>query len=227
MKRSSVRDNVAVDGITDDGSPVEVYLALPAEPDLGRILSVVPAGASVLDLGSGPGRITNPLVAAGHRVVAVDDSAEMLSHVVGAERVLADIWQLDLGRRFDVVLALSHLINSASRSRRLDLLRVCRRHVVDDGLIVVQRHEPDWVPTEGSSAIGDVGVRPHDIERCDDGAFRAAVTYTVGERSWTQRFTDRVVDDAELATLATANGLVVRRFLDERGSWVVLGAPFV
>jgi len=47
--------------------------------------------------------------------------------------------------------ALSRLINSLSRSRRFDLLRVCRPHV-DDGVIVVQRHDPDWVPTEGSSA---------------------------------------------------------------------------
>ena len=54
-------------------------------------------GASVLDLGSGPGRIANPLARAGHDVVAVDDSQAMLDHVEGATTVLADLWTLDLG----------------------------------------------------------------------------------------------------------------------------------
>ncbi|MGB8360123.1 MAG: hypothetical protein WCE80_01845, partial [Acidimicrobiia bacterium] len=33
---------------------------------------------SILELGSGPGRITHPLVAMGHAVVAVDDSRQAL-----------------------------------------------------------------------------------------------------------------------------------------------------
>ena len=106
----------------------------------------------MLDLGSGPGRIANPLVDAGHQVVAVDDSSVMLERVAGAERVLGDMWALDLGRRFGAVLALSHLINNPSRSRRSNLLRVCREHVNDDGIVVVQRYPPDWVPTESAGA---------------------------------------------------------------------------
>ncbi len=69
--------------VAPDGSPVEVCLALPAEPDLSRVCSVLPSLTSVLDLGSGPGRIANPLSAAGHDVVAVDDLSEVLTHVVG------------------------------------------------------------------------------------------------------------------------------------------------
>ncbi len=44
------------------------------------------AGASILELGCGAGRVTHPLVALGHPVVAVDESPEMLAHVRGAEQ---------------------------------------------------------------------------------------------------------------------------------------------
>jgi len=63
-------------------------------------------------VGCGTGRITHPLVALGHPVVAVDESPEMLAHVRDAEKVCARIEHLALGRRFDVVLLASHLINT-------------------------------------------------------------------------------------------------------------------
>ena len=208
--------------VAPDGSPVAVYLAIPAEPDLGRVRSVLPTGASVLDLGSGPGRIANPLAAGGHSVVAVDDSPEMLRHVVGAETVVGDVWTLDLGRRFGAVLALSHLINDPSRSRRIELLRVCRLHTDDDGVVVVQRYPPSWVPTEVARAVGDIGVHLHDIVDHDDGSFAAAVTYTAGDRSWTQRFNSVIVDDGELAALAAETGLKVDGLIGGDDAWVLL-----
>ncbi len=108
----------AMDAVAPDGSPVDVYLALPAEPELGHVRSVLSPGSAVLDLGCGVGRLSNPLAADGHEVVAVDESAEMLAHVIGPEAVLADLWHLDLGRRFDVVLATSHLSRSVTGSLR-------------------------------------------------------------------------------------------------------------
>jgi SAM-dependent methyltransferase len=210
--------------VAPDGSPVKVYLALPVEPDLSCVRAVVPANASVLDLGSGPGRLSNPLAAAGHEVVAVDDSAEMLAFVVGAETVLADVWGLDLDRRFDLVLALSHLINDRSPARRHELLRVCRRHLADDGVIVLQRYPPTWIPIEGASAIGEIGLRLFDVRPFDDGGYAAAIEYTLGDRSWTQRFEVTIVDNDELASLAAANDLTVRGALDESGAWMLLGA---
>jgi SAM-dependent methyltransferase len=131
-----------MDGVSPDGSPVEVYLALPADPDLQVIRSAMSERCSVLDLGAGVGRLANPLAADGHRVVAVDNSPELRAHVHGPTTVVADIWSLDLAERFDVVLALSHLINSVSRDRRMRLLAVCRRHVRDGGRVLIQRHEP-------------------------------------------------------------------------------------
>lgn len=69
-----------------DGSPLAIYLALPAGDDPMIIHNAAPPEASILELGSGPGRLTRVLVALGHEVVAVDDSPEMLAHVTGAER---------------------------------------------------------------------------------------------------------------------------------------------
>lgn len=103
------------------------------------------AGASILELGCGPGRITRVLVALGHEVTAVDDSPAMLEHVTGAHTVCADLFTLDLGRRFDAVIAASHMINDPGR--RAELLSVCRRHVSDDGTVLIERFAPGWLLT--------------------------------------------------------------------------------
>lgn len=158
-------ENWDMDRVSPDGSPVEVYLALPADPDLQVVRSAMSKRCSVLDLGAGVGRLANPLAADGHRVVAVDSSHEMLAHVHGPTTVAADIWSLDLAERFDVVLALSHLINSVSREGRVQLLEVCRRHVRDNGRVIIQRHPPAWTPTDGQGELGEVTVRLHNIER--------------------------------------------------------------
>jgi SAM-dependent methyltransferase len=213
----------AVSDVASDGSPVRVYAALPAEPELGRIRSLLVPGARVLDLGCGTGRISNPLVAEGHVVVAVDDSETMLAHVIGAETVIADVWTLELGRRFDVVLALSHLINHPDRSRRRTLLQVCRNHLADDGVVVVQRYPPDWVPTNSEGASGDVVIKLHDIAFQDSGVFDATVTYLIGDQSWSQAFEAMIVDDDELRSLALESGLTINDIGDV-GGWVVMSA---
>ncbi len=211
-----------MEDVAPDGSPVEVYRALPAEPALGYVRSLLDGPASILDLGCGPGRLANPLAADGHRVVAVDDSAAMLAHLDGVEAVLGDVWTLDLGRRFEVVLALSHLVNEPERSRRLRLLRVCRAHVRDGGAVLVQRYPPGWAPVEGESDVGDVGVHLHDVVHHEDGSFSAVVTYRLGEHGWDQPFTALVVDDRELASLASASSFVLGETLDADGAWIVL-----
>ena len=208
--------------VAPDGSPVAVYLALPAEPDLSRVRAVLPPNCSVLDLGCGVGRIANPLAAAGHAVVAVDDSADMLAHIAGPEPVLGDIWALDLQRRFDVVLALSHLVNGRTLALRSSLLSVCRRHLAANGRVVVQRYAPDWTPMEGIRTVAEVEVHLHDVELFEDG-FSAQVTYRVGPQRWTQTFDGAIVDDAELETLAADVGLTVLDTLDDSGAWVLLG----
>ena len=223
MRRYFGCNTRSMKGVAPDGSPVQIYAALPAEPELGRVRSLLAPGARILDLGCGTGRIANPLAADGHAVVAVDNSEEMLARVVGAETVMGDVRTLDLGRQFDAVLALSHLINHPERSCRLDLLRVCRKHLSFDGVIVVERYSPDWVPSDSEGAIGDVTIQLHDVEHRDARAFAATVTYTLDGRSWSQSFEATIVDDHELASLALASGLTVSHVTDDP-SWVVLTA---
>jgi len=136
---------------------------------------------------------------------------------------LDDVWALDLGRRFDAVLGLSHLVNSRSRERRLGLLRTCRHHLRDGGVALIQRYPPGWVPLEGARRLGRVTIWLHEIEMLEDG-FSAEVTYRVGSDSWTQAFDAAIVDDAELDRMADEVGLSVVDELDDDGEWVLLGA---
>ncbi len=207
--------------VAPDGSPVAVYRALEGGTDLEVVLQCLRTGASVLDLGSGPGRIANPLARAGHDVVAVDDSQAMLDHVEGAITVLADLWTLDLGRAFDVVLAMSHLINDPGRARRVQLLEVCVRHLAPTGVVLVQRLPLGRTPAEERRTVGDVRVHMHDVELLPNG-YRASNTYTVGNESWTQDYESEWVDDTELAACAATAGLRVDRVLDDARRWLVL-----
>ena len=76
-----------VPDVAPDGSPVAVYLRLPAGKTPGLVHDAMPVGSTILELGCGVGRITHPLLAFGHEIVAVDNSAEMLRHVRGARAV--------------------------------------------------------------------------------------------------------------------------------------------
>lgn len=69
--------------ITPDGCAVELYSRLPVggEPDI--VAAAVPAGAHILELGSGVGRVTHALLERGFTVTAVDESPQMLERVWG------------------------------------------------------------------------------------------------------------------------------------------------
>jgi SAM-dependent methyltransferase len=208
--------------ITPDGCAVDFYALLPAmgEPDL--VHAAIPPGASILELGAGAGRMTHPLLQLGHPVVAVDESPEMLAHVHGAETVTAPIQTLDLGRRFDAVLLASFLVNTADDELRRGLLRACRRHVRDDGRVLLQRHAPAWYEeaAEGEATREGITFRLRDLERPGPGLLSATTEYQIGDRCWTQSFTTRRLDDAELAAALAEVGLAVGAYLTEDGTWV-------
>ena len=132
--------------ITRDGCAVDFYARMTAMGEPEIVHDAAGPGTWILELGCGTGRITHPLVALGHPVVAVDESPEMLAYVRGAETVRARIEDLALGRRFDVVLLASHLINTDDIPARTALLAACRRHVADDGSVIIQQHAPGWFP---------------------------------------------------------------------------------
>jgi SAM-dependent methyltransferase len=208
--------------ITPDGCAVDLYALLPPMGEPGIVHAAVPAGASILELGAGAGRVTHPLVALGHRVVAVDESPEMLAYVRGAETVRSRIQDLDLGRRFDAVLLASHLVNVADHPLRRRFLEVCRGHVRDGGCVLVQRHPPGWFEeaAEGERTADGITFRLRDLRRPGPGLLAATVEYQVGERVWTQSFTTERLDDQALAAALAEAGLAVDAYLTEDGSWV-------
>ena len=125
---------------TRDGCSVELYRRLPAMGELERFAHLVPPSHSILELGSGAGRLTRELLARGHPVTCVDNSEEMLALLPpGARRVLADIETLDLGVTYDAVLLASCLINTPEPMLRARLLATCRRHVEAGGLLIFER----------------------------------------------------------------------------------------
>ena len=215
-----------VSEVAPDGSPVPVYLALPAGTTPALIDSAIAPRSTILELGSGPGRITRALVEMGHRVIAVDDSPEMLSANHSAtETVLADLFTLALGRTFDVVLAASHLINSRDAQRRRDLLGVCGRHLAPHGVVLIERYDPVWVadPEPSESRVGEVHIRFEPLE-VGPGWFRGRVTYQLAGRSWVQDFDAGQVTDEMLEEEAETAGLRLSGWLDEKRSWARLGA---
>jgi SAM-dependent methyltransferase len=209
-----------VDGVAPDGSPVEVYLRLGAGGTPALIHDAIPPGASILELGCGVGRITEPLAALGHRIVAVDNSPEMLDHVRSARTVLADVETLALGEVFDVVLLASHFVNSADTEVRRALFDVCAAHACPSGVVLIERYEPESMRelTSSRSEVDGVAITWHDVVHRGE-VFDAAVTYEVDGHSWTQRFTAEIIDDAKLVAEAAAAVLEFDAWLDEPRKW--------
>jgi SAM-dependent methyltransferase len=218
--------------ITPDGCAVEFYAVLTPGQEPAIVHQAIPEGASILELGAGAGRVTHALLALGHPVVAVDESPEMLERIRGAETVLARIEDLDLGRRFDAVLFASYLVNVPDVQWRRTLLATCRRHVRDDGCVLIQRHEPEWFDTAapfehryGDLPQGELVYVMRDVSRPAPGLVSATMEYRLGDRTWTQSFTSQRVDDRQLAEDLAAVGLTVDTHLTEDGTWIRARPP--
>jgi 2'-5' RNA ligase len=208
--------------LTDDGSPVELYARMPTfgEPEI--VHDAIPDRTDILELGAGAGRMTHRLLELGHPVVAVDSSAEMLSHVRGAETVHAAIEGLDLRRNFGCVLLASQLVNVDDDRQRAAFLETCTRHVAPDGVVLVQRYDPAWAddPQPSESERDGIVFRMIDPQR-DGERLRATVEYDLDGRRWRHGpFTSRILDEAELEARLGVAGLRLDRWLDERRTWL-------
>lgn len=180
--------------VAGDGSPVAVYGALPAEPELGMVRRYAEGRASVLDLGCGTGRIADPLATDGHLVVAVDEFPGMLELVQQASTVQSRVETLALVRRFDLVLLLSHLVNAPTADALLD---TAARHVAPDGLVLIQRLLPGRSWEAGASQLGEVILDLEDVS-VDGRSISATSVCSLGTCVWRQRWTLHNHTDEEL-----------------------------
>ncbi|MFC7982509.1 class I SAM-dependent methyltransferase [Streptomyces sp. NPDC057336] len=208
--------------ITPDGCAVELYARLPAgaEPDI--VAAAVPQGARVLELGSGVGRMTHPLLERGFDVTAVDESAEMLERVRGARAICSPIEDLDLGERFDAVLLASFLVHAGDREVGRGLLRTCARHVRRDGCVLIQREGADYhtdLPRERVDPCGFT-VRIVSSEPVGDGVNSVRAEYEFPDALWTQTFRARPLTDARFEEALSEAGLRADRVLTDDGTWV-------
>ena len=222
LSASAVEDRAV--RIAPDGSPVELYLRLPPRTaEAALIHRALPAGATVLDLGCGTGRLAEPLAGLGHRVTAVDNEPAMLAALRRATGVLADVTRLDLGRRFGAVLLMSHFVDAADAGFVDTVLRVVRCHLAGDGVAVVERHPPGWAATcaENDRTVGGVRILLRDLVR-EGGVLTATVRYELEGEAAEQRFSVVDVDDERLAGLAAAAGMRFDGCLDDARTLAVL-----
>ncbi len=217
--------------VAPDGSPVAVYRALPGDADAALIHgTLVDLGlgpdCEILELGSGAGRVTGPLAALGHHVVAVDQSGSMLHEVrrrvPSAEAVPGDIETLDLGRRVTAVVLGSHLVNAEPRLAGA-FLATCRRHVAAGGAVLIQSYDPDrdWTASVGRAA--DAGSVTITLLRADrtGNQLAGSVAYETGEGRWVQDFDASLLDEPALRALLASAGLRFDRWVDRPAGWLV------
>ncbi|MFJ6660075.1 class I SAM-dependent methyltransferase [Streptomyces sp. NPDC091377] len=208
--------------ITPDGCAVELYSRLPVgkEPDI--IAAAVPAGARILELGSGVGRMTHPLLERGFTVTAVDESAAMLERVRGARTICSPIESLDLGETFDVVMLASFLVHTGDREVQRGFLRTCVKHLAPGGSVLMQREGADYhsnVPRERVDPTGFT-VRIVSSEPIGDGVHSVHATYEFPDAIWTQTFRVRPMSQEEFEEVLAESGLRVDKYLTEDGIWV-------
>lgn len=212
--------------ITPDGCAVDLYarLSVGDEPDV--IAGAVPAEAHILELGSGAGRVTRPLLERGFRITAVDESAEMLEKVAAiggrVRTIQSPIEKLDLGERFEVVMLASFLVHNGDVSVRRGMLRACRSHVTDDGCVLIQREGADYhtnLPRERVDP-GGYTVRILSAEPVGDGVNEVRAEYVFPDAVWTQTFRARPLTKEQFEQALEEAGLRVDKYLTEDGIWV-------
>ena len=206
-----------------DGSAVEIFSRLPAGPDLEVINSLIAPRTSVLDLGAGAGRLADPLAELGHQVTAVDESADMLSHVRSARTVHARFEELRLPERFDAVVMAGCLLNYLDADVRRGALTAAARHLEPTGTAIIQWRFPHWfaMRTEGRHRmVSGTTVQTMTIHTSRDGMVAGEFGLEIDGRAFSQPFAFHVLPTAQLIDELHEAGLKLDTAAPETTEWL-------
>jgi trans-aconitate methyltransferase len=133
------------------------------------------ANSPVLYLGIGTGRIAVPLVRAGIILVGVDAHPGMLrrlqARLPDVELIQSRIEDLDLDRRFSLVMVPSGILNTTARLQRAAL------HVAAGGQLAFELMNPYWLKATPHPAVRVKTMTPTQVDmevdyRLSDGSIR-------------------------------------------------------
>lgn len=103
--------------------------------------AMVPPGSRILDAGCGPGRLAGALARRGHDVVGVDVDPVLIEAAEvdhpGPAYVVADLSELDLGERFDLVLSAGNVMVFLAAGSERAVLERLRAHTRPGGRVVI------------------------------------------------------------------------------------------
>lgn len=211
-----------------DGCSVELYRRARYAGEIEHLRPLLPTGTKVLELGCGTGLLTHRLLEFGCEVTGVDNSAEMLTHVSPrVHRVCADIENLQLENRYDLVLLPSGLINHSAEGMRRAFLAAARRHLSPNGKLVLKCQDAAWLRTAATgwrSTSGELSMallHAERVEREKQVEVRMTLQYTLGSDMWTHSFSVVPLDEADIQGLLEAEGFGPPEAMAGRSGWYV------
>ncbi|MCK2241646.1 MULTISPECIES: bifunctional 2-polyprenyl-6-hydroxyphenol methylase/3-demethylubiquinol 3-O-methyltransferase UbiG [unclassified Crossiella] len=167
-------DQLAYAGMYGDQTAPVYDLMYPAGPNdeecADFVAGLLPAGASVLELGVGTGRLAVPLVDKGFRVHGVDASQGMLAKLaerdpegrVGSTHATFTDYRLD--ERFDLVLgSFNALCLLQSSDDQVAALRNARTHLAPGGKVVLETFEPAKFHSQQQTEMNTYPLGPNSV----------------------------------------------------------------
>ncbi|HWT96646.1 MAG TPA: class I SAM-dependent methyltransferase [Terriglobales bacterium] len=165
------------------------------------IAACEPAPQTILDLGCGTGLLTKALAQRGHQVTGVDPAPAMLEiarhpPLLNAQWLCADARELDLGIRFDRVIASGHVFQVfLTAADRLAFLRTAARHLKPQGRLIFDSRNPaaatwlGWTPARSKRRIvhtthGLIDIW-HEVGSVDGERVKFTSSYHFGESGQT------------------------------------------
>ncbi|KZS75549.1 methyltransferase [Mycobacterium kansasii] len=215
---------IGATAVTADGTAVEIYRRLPSLGEVEHIRSLLAPNSSVLDLGAGTGRIAEPLADLGHRVTAVDDSAEMLAHIRRARTIQARIEELRLSQRFDAVLLAGNMFQYPGTRLRRSLLATVAHHLAPAGQAIIQWAPPQLLAarTGGSTVAMTVGTATTTliIHSNQGGVVTGEFTLAADGQVWSQPVNLEWISAETAGAELERAGLVLTTTAPEESRWL-------